>query len=210
MAQKSKRKVIQLFYPLAAVTFFIIALVKGGVRKIMAENIAMTFDPIHEPPSQYPVICDPVHEPPAANAVNFAIERPATALSALVILIFPYYFYRVIRKFFTIQFTSWQLVKKVVWSCFVWSIGYSLLLAVAFCADILIGSVYWQFNRDNFFKIFLWLVPIFLLLNMLAGLELLLISIKDRRFLATGLLIFLISAALFSGSLFIFIEILSL
>ena len=184
-----------IFYPVALIIFFITALFKGGVKKIRAQG--MICDPVHEPP----IVCDPVHEPPVAKAMEYLSQKPVTIISILVILIFPIYLYRVIKQFFTVQFSTWQLTRKVIKHCFIWSFLYHLLLAIVFILVSKMGLFenFYSYQSDwtNIIFIILLFIPVFLLLNLISGIELLLISIKDRRFLVSGLTLFFIPILVF-------------
>lgn len=196
MIKKQLRKNFKIiFYPLALIIFFITAFFKGGVKKIRAQG--MICDPVHEPP----IVCDPVHEPPVAKAMVYLSQKPVTIISILVILIFPVYLFRVIKQFFTTQFSTWQLTRKVIKHCFVWSFLYYLLLAIVFILVSKMGLLenYYSYQSDltNAIFIILLFIPVFLILNLISGIELLLISIKDRRFLVSGLTFFFIPILVF-------------
>jgi hypothetical protein len=187
MIKKQIKKSLKIiFYPLALIIFFITAFLKGGVKKIKAQGI----------------ICDPVHEPPVVKAIEYLSQKPVTIISILVILIFPVYLFRVIKQFFTTQFSTWQLTRRVIKHCFVWSFLYYLLLAIVFILVSKMGLLenYYSYQSDltNAIFIILLFIPVFLILNLISGIELLLISIKDRRFLVSGLILFFVPILLFA------------
>jgi len=195
--EKLKESLKVIFYPLALIIFFITVLFKGGVKKIKAGGII--YDPVHEPQ----IVCDPVHEPPALKAMEYLSQKPVTIISVLIILVFPLYLYRIIKQFFTIQFSTWQLIRKIIKLCFIWSFLYYLLLAVIF---ILVSKMnffqnFYSYPSDlvNAIFIILLFIPVFLFLNLISGIELILISIKDRRFLVSGLILFFIPLLVFLG-----------
>jgi len=197
MIKKQIKKSLKIiFYPLALIIFFITAFLKGGVKKIKAQGIIC--DPVHEPP----IVCDPVHEPPVVKAIEYLSQKPVTIISILVILIFPVYLFRVIKQFFTTQFSTWQLTRRVIKHCFVWSFLYYLLLAIVFILVSKMGLLenYYSYQSDltNAIFIILLFIPVFLILNLISGIELLLISIKDRRFLVSGLILFFVPILLFA------------
>jgi len=193
--EQLKKNLKIIFYPVALIIFFITAFLKGGVKKIKAQG--MICDPVHEPP----IICDPVHEPPVVKAMEYLSQKPVTIISILVILIFPVYLYRVIKHFFTVQFSTWQLTRKVIKHCFIWSFLYHLLLAIVFILVSKMGFLenFYSYQSDwtNTIFIILLFIPVFLLLNLISGIELLLISIKDRRFLVSGLTLFFVPILVF-------------
>lgn len=193
--EKLKKNFKIIFYPVALIIFFIATFLKGGVKKIRAQG--MICDPVHEPP----IVFDPVQEPPIAKAMEYLSQKPVTIISILVILIFPVYLYRVIKQFFTIQFSTWQLTRKIIKHCFVWSFLYYLLLAIVFILASKMGFLenFYSYQSDlaNAIFIILLFIPVFLLLNLISGIELFLISIKDRRFLVSGLILFFVPILLF-------------
>jgi len=193
--EQLKKNLKIIFYPIALIIFFITTFLKGGVKKIRAQG--MICDPVHEPP----IVCDPVHEPPVAKAMEYLSQKPVMIISILVILIFPIYLYRVIKQFFTVQFSTWQLTRKVIKHCFVWSFLYHLLLAIIFILVSKMGLFenFYSYQSDwtNIIFIILLFIPVFLLLNLISGIELLFISIKDRRFLVSGLTLFFIPILVF-------------
>lgn len=181
--EQLKKNLKIIFYPVALIIFFITALFKGGVKKTQG------------------MICDPVHEPPVVKAMEYLSQKPVTIISILVILIFPVYLYRVIKQFFTVQFSTWQLTRKIIKHCFIWSFLYYLLLAIVFILVSKMGFLenFYSYQSDltNAIFIILLFIPVFLLLNLISGIELFLISIKDRRFLVSGLTLFFIPLLVF-------------
>lgn len=203
--KKNKRKLtIQkirgiIFTPLALIVSLVLALLRISAKKISARGIIC--DPVHEPPEvcdpvHVPPICDPVHVPPPyEEAAEYVSSKPAISLSVIALLIFPINVYRIMKRFFLVQFSSWQLAKKLLKHCLLWAFGYSLILVILFFTLSFFKPIKFSFYPLWIHVLFIALmfVPAFLLLNFITGIELLMISIKDHRFLKTGVFFTLIS-----------------
>lgn len=191
-----------VFTPLALIVSLVLASLKIGIKKISARRIIC--DPVHEPPEVYdpvhepPIVCDPVHEPPGQKVIEYITSKPVISISVIALLIFPINVYRIVKQFFLIQFSSWQLTKKLLKHCLLWAFGYSLMLTILFFVLSFFGiiepSIYPRWANGLF--IVLMFIPAFPLLNFITGIELLAISIKDHRFFRTGVFFTVISGLL--------------
>ena len=178
-----------IFYPIAFIISFTVVFFGGGVEKIGAQGI---------------LVIDEMTAP--APITEYLSQSPVSIISIFVILIFIIYLYRgLIKQFFTIQLSTGKLIIRVVKHCFVWSFLYYLLLAIIFIFVLKMGFSESFYSTvvlyDSLMVIFIILLffPFFLLLNLISGIELFFISIKDRRFLVSGFILF------FSSLLLIFL-----